>query len=181
MSDKGSFIRPEAAAALKRWGEPVLWIAAGVVGFWLLVQPGWAIKLVGGCAVFVAATLFAGSLNRARRPEPAEGPGLVKITERELMYLGPESGGTVTLDGLRSVVIETSDVGPFGEDVVWVFRDDTGHELRIPNGAIGAEGLFDALSPFPGVDYDAAIRAMSSTEVARFTIWSKPPGALGRH
>ena len=44
----------------------------------------------------------------------------------------------------------------------WVITAEDGTRLTIPLGAEGADGLFDALSPLPGIDFDAGIAAVAA-------------------
>lgn len=168
-----SFVRPEAEAALRRWFEPVLWTLIALWGGWLLLSPDWLLKGAGAVMLAGALPLGLAAFRKARRPGAEGAPGVVTITERELLYMGPTEGGSVSLDQLTSVRIEVSDAGPHGDDVVWVFLDDAGSILRVPNGAVGTEGFFDALAPLPGVDFEAVLAALSSTEAGSHRVWQR--------
>ncbi len=55
---------------------------------------------------------------------------------------------------------------------VGVAADDRSR-LVIPLGAEGAERLFDALSPLPGIDFDAGVAALAARAPGRTLVWKK--------
>jgi hypothetical protein len=77
----------------------------------------------------------------------------------------------VRWDTLRAVLIETTDQGPFVEDVWWILIDGEGHCI-IPQEA-GGEALLERLQALPGFDNDAVIAAMASTENQIFVCWQR--------
>ena len=82
----------------------------------------------------------------------------------------------IAWDDLRRVEIVTTDEGPFLEDVFWVLTAADGGCLTIPQGAGGdnTAALLERLGPrLPGFDHEAVIRAMGSTENARFLCWQR--------
>jgi hypothetical protein len=151
------FLRPELAAAVRRWREVLIWGAALALGL-ALVWRGYArvepLALVAGLAT--AATGFAllrGALARRRLAAAAPGPGVVTIDEGRIGLLGPAGGGYVDLPALASVAVAGR---PGAADRAWVLRAEDGAALVIPFGAVGAERLPDALAALPGVDLAAA-------------------------
>jgi hypothetical protein len=81
----------------------------------------------------------------------------------------------VSWDGLLEVSVLTTSDGPFAEDVFFVLvgRDDTG--CVIPQSSPESAQLLERLQRLPGFDNEAIIRAMSSTEDARFLCWRRTP------
>ena len=79
---------------------------------------------------------------------------------------------SVNWDDLQAVVIETTDQGPFVEDVFFVLVGKNGGCV-VPHGAAGADALFKRLGKLPGFDYDAACRAMSCAVNNRFLCWRR--------
>ena len=55
----------------------------------------------------------------------------------------------------------------------WVITAEDGTRLTIPLGAEGADGLLDALSPLPGIDFDAGVAAVAGGGAGRTTVWKK--------
>ncbi len=163
-----NFVRPEAAAGLKRWQGV---IAAGLVlalGLWwgltslgLIRWTGWALA-AGGAAMLWAA------VQRARFHGGSGGLGVVYLDERQITYMAPVGGGIASLDALSEVAIAPDRAGL----PIWQFR--TGPEtLTIPTSAEGTEGLFDVLTALPGIDMEAAIRASRGRPRDRKVIWRR--------
>jgi len=85
--------------------------------------------------------------------------------------------GTVEVafwDKLSAVALMTTNDGPFGPDVFWALSNGDGTGCVIPDQSEIAPALLERLQQLPGFDNEALIRAMSSTEDARFELWSKP-------
>ena len=167
------FIRPEARAGLMRWTETAVWIVVVLFGTWLFLRGGLFWQVIGAIvtATGIALTLIA--VRNARFPQGHDGPGMVEVDERQITYFGPSGGGAVSIDQLTRIEIETTDQGPIGSDLIWIFFVDGASPLMIPGNAAGADTLFDALSALQGVNYEKAISAAQSTQNARFTIWQK--------
>lgn len=84
--------------------------------------------------------------------------------------LGEETRN-IAWDDLRAVLIETTDQGPFVEDVWWILIDSKGHCI-IPQ-EIGGNALLARLQTLPGFDNDAVIAAMASVENKLFVCWQR--------
>lgn len=180
-----SFIRPEAAAALRTWGLPA---AFGVLGI-VLIWHGWGMTMRGALVgiVFIALGAFCclalfGAAERALAGWRGRhgGPGLVTIEEGRISYFAPFGGGIIAIDALTRVEIVTTDRGPSDGDLFWRLSDMAGQAIAIPGGAQGAESLPDVLGVLPGFDHLAVLRAMGSTGPARFAIW-RSAGDRGPH
>lgn len=74
--------------------------------------------------------------------------------------------------GLSEVSIETTDQGPFVDDVFWVLSGN-GMSCRISNAAKGMDELLRKLKELPGFDYDVAIVAMAMASNAKFECWRR--------
>jgi hypothetical protein len=95
----------------------------------------------------------------------------VVVDERGVTCRRP--GGTVEAVAwadLRAVEILTTDEGPWSEDVFWVLHG-RGGGCVVPQEAEGSNALLERLQQLPGFDNAAVIRAMGSTENARFPCW----------
>jgi hypothetical protein len=81
----------------------------------------------------------------------------------------------VAWDDLAEVFVLTTGDGPFAEDVFFVLvgRDNTG--CVVPQGSPESAPLLERLRRLPGFDNEAFIRAMGSTQEARFVCWRRPP------
>ena len=75
-------------------------------------------------------------------------------------------------DELQSVIVKTTDTGPFEEDVWWILVGNHG-QVTIPQLASGERELLPRLQALPGFDNDAFIEAMSSVENHQFLCWQR--------
>lgn len=173
-----SFIRPEASAALRRYGEPVLY--AAVAGFGLVqgislilrgAWTGWLLTVIGA----LAALGLVGAAERAYlawRNRDA-GPGTVTIREGQIAYFGPLGGGILALDALTAIDIR---IGA-RRDLIWVLSDELGQIVEIPGGADGAVALLDRLSTLAGFDHGNVMAASRAQRPTRLPIWRRQPVA----
>ncbi len=165
-----SFVRPEAAAAIRRWAEPAA--AAGLValagGFGLRWTGalGWIALAAAALALFWLRAAVLGAL----AARPVTGAGLVVLREGEIGYMGPNLGGFVDLDTLSRVEIYR--IGP-GHDPVWRLVGPEGAELTIPATAEGAGHLPEALSALPGFSDLAAVGILQGDRQGRHVVWER--------
>lgn len=164
-----SLIRPELSATLRHWGEALGAAAVVLLGAWGLWRgQGWmvqgfgALLLGGGCAALYAA------VQRARFRNPGDGPGVVRVTERRIAYLGPFHGGAVSLPTVAEIALVPD---PGGH--CWVIAHAEGAPLVIPTDAAGAEALFDAFTSLPGLDPALLARHAGHPPDHRVVIWSR--------
>ena len=80
-------------------------------------------------------------------------------------------------DLLEVSVITTGD-GPFAEDVFFVLAGTGGSGCIVPQDAPESGPLLDRLQRLPGFDNDALVRAMGSTEEARFVCWRRSTASV---
>jgi hypothetical protein len=172
-----SFIRPELMARLVHWREPIGWAALLATGL-LLVWRGYArlepLLFVGGLILAAAGLgLLRAALRRLSLSSATLSEGVVVIDEARIAYLGPRDGGFVDLPAVTRVEIVSRPHLPPASPHAWVITAEDGTRLTIPLGAEGADGLFDALSPLPGIDFDAGIAALTARRPGRATVWRK--------
>ncbi|MCW5771833.1 MAG: hypothetical protein KIT16_09380 [Rhodospirillaceae bacterium] len=77
---------------------------------------------------------------------------------------------------LRAVLIETTDQGPFQNDVFWVLVGERGRCV-VPQEAEGSQQLLARLQHLAGFDNEAVVEAMGSAENRTFVCWRRPEGA----
>lgn len=170
-----SFIRPEAAAFLKKWREAII---AGVILLGSLQAASATSGLVNAFSwvtALIGAALFVEGVRRARLPDKAGGVGVVDVDERQITYFGPHGGGALSINELARIKVRTTADGPFTSDFYWEFTDRAGQRLTIPGDAENASALFDALTALPGADYEAVIKASGSTDAREFIVWERTP------
>ncbi|MDR6266465.1 hypothetical protein [Roseobacter sp. N2S] len=172
-----SFIRPEIRAILWRWREVLITGVLVLYGVYLLGRgidlESYTMTALGVVVTGLFAVLLFWAILRAKLYKPVKAVGMVEVKEREVGYLSPEGGAFVSLDDLTRLEIVTTDKGPLQDDVFWVLTHLGGAPLSIPASAQGSDLLFDAFAPLKGIDFETAVRAMGSTQNARFLIWER--------
>lgn len=169
-----SFVRPAAAAHIRRWVEPVLvgaalglvlwqgiaWVARGA-GF------GWIALVVAALLAFWLRSALAGAL--ARQDEA--GPGVVVLREGEVGYMGPEWGGFLDMNDIERVeIVQPSRGGP-----LWYLDGGRAGRLIFPASAEGADRLLDSLTALPGFSDLTAAQALHAHPAGRRVVWERTP------
>ena len=75
---------------------------------------------------------------------------------------------TVRWSDLQEVRILTTDEGPYVDDVIWMLLGKDGGGCAVPSETEGMKELLPRLQQLPGFDNEAVIKAMGSTNNARF-------------
>ena len=169
-------LRPEAKAALWRWREVLA--AGGIVilgAYWAAIAFG-AARFLGVAVAALGLALALTALQRLRFAQSGLGPGVVRVDERRLEYLGPLTGGMIDLDDLLAVELEPK-TGPAPHWILTGLGDQT---VAIPVNAAGAEALFDVFAALPGIRTGAMLAALEQTPTARVTVWRAPADRLQR-
>ncbi len=168
-----SFIRPEAAGAIRRWVEPAvaggLVLLAGWFGIRWVGQGGalgWITLAAAALALFWLRAAVLGAL----AARPVTGAGLVVLREGEIGYMGPYDGGFLELDGMVRVEIYLI---ASGQDPVWRLVGFEGTALAIPSTAEGADHLPEALTALPGFSDLAAVSALQRDRPGRHVVWER--------
>jgi hypothetical protein len=78
----------------------------------------------------------------------------------------------VAIDSLIGVAVETSDQGPFVEDVWWHLATSES-VATYPSEATGAGELLSQLQALPTFNNERLIQAMGSTQNNMFILWDK--------
>lgn len=171
-----SFVRPEVAEAFRRWREPAVWAGLLALGLWMIWQGYRDLAIVtfvaGLAATLTGASLLHATVRRLRLRAEA-GEGVVIVDEGRIAYLGPRGGGFVDLPAIVRVEIVTRPHVPPDSSHAWVLTSEDGTRLAVPVGARGADALFDALSPLPGIDFDAGAAAIATPGPGRSTVWER--------
>jgi hypothetical protein len=176
-----SFVRPEAAAAVRRYAEPAIYAALAALGLWkgvtLLAAGGWiglAPLALGAAAAFAALGTAERALV-ARRSAHA-GPGVVAVHEGRISYLGPHGGSSMAVDALVRIDIVAGDEA-LAMGARWELTDEAGERLVIPASAANAGALLDALGALPGFNNMAVVLAMRAEGAERSAVWRRPARA----
>lgn len=164
----GGFLRPGAAAFLRRWREPLAALAIMALGFWITLRPGPIVQGFGWVLAAVGAIALIPAIRRARFAASGEAPGMVQVDERRVLYMGPTNGGAVALDELEELSLRRLEDGR----AAWVLVErDT--FLVIPVDARGADALFDAFTALPGLSAQAILAAREDPAPGTTRLWRR--------
>lgn len=167
-------IRPAARDALIRWREPLIGGALLALGVWWILGTGLLVWAGAAVAALGAVVLLTG-LQRVRFDRGADGPGVVRVDERRILYMGPLDGGTVALDELRRL-----DLDPAAHPApVWVMTGPEG-ALHVPVTARGADALLGAFAALPGLETGRLLHELSRGGEAAVTVWERPSERAAR-
>ena len=150
------------AAAIFFFGVLLLFVAQPK---WMSV-PDWL--LIAGP---VALLLLVFRIFNFRRTVTPDRVHFDDVTIMSTLASGGETE-TVRWDDLQEVGIVTTDEGPVKEDVFWILLGANGR-CAVPGAAEGMKELLDRLQKLPGFDNESVIRAMGSTENAKFVCWKR--------
>jgi len=161
-----SFLRPEAAAQMLRWREVLIGVALMLISArWVLTGTG-LMPYVGAVVAGLGLVLIVIGWQRARFRLPGRGPGIVRVTEDQIAYFGPLTGGVVALADLTRLSLDSS-----GKPAHWLLSQNGQPDLCIPVTAEGAEALFDAFARLPGLQTEHMLAQMRITAPAPVVIW----------
>ena len=163
-----SFIRPEAANQILRWREAIIGTGLLIPGLWWAFAGSGLMPYIGGALIILGALLIFVGIQRARFRIPGDGPGIVQVTEDQVTYFGPLTGGAVALSDLTHLSLQ-GDAKP----AHWVLSQPTQPDLHIPVTADGAEALFDAFARLPALRTEHMLAQMHAKSAGRVLIWAR--------
>ena len=152
-----TFIRPEITAGLYRLREVLAAAALVLLGLWVMSWGGYAFAAIGLGLGGLGLGWAVLSWRRMRFAQGGEAPGIVRVTEAQIGYLGPRVGGFIGLPDLAEIRLLT-----LRGRRIWKLRAASGEMLHIPVEAEGAEALFDAFASLPGMDSAALVAALGA-------------------
>lgn len=82
------------------------------------------------------------------------------------------STASVDLDEVQSVLIRTTDQGPFDDDVFFIV-ETAGKNLVIPQAALGASQMLEHFQQLPGFSDEVVIDSMGCTDNKEFLCWER--------
>ena len=162
------FLRPEVAATLSRWREPLISVGVILLGVWLILRPGPVVAGFGWVVAALGAVSLFTSIRRARFKGEGDGPGIVGLVEGRLTYMGPFYGGAVSADDISEVSFKRARDGKG----YWMLNHSEG-VLVIPASAKGAERLFDLFTAMPEVSAAQALAAAENQKPGTTTVWTR--------
>lgn len=160
------FLRPEAKAALWRWREALVGLGAMVLGlYWSLGTRG-LLHWIGYAVFCLSLAIIIAGLQRGRFRQGGGGPGVVEITEGQVSYFGPLSGGTADLGRIEALALDGGQRPP-----VWILGQKDAPSLIIPLTASGADQLFDVFATLPGIRTERMLATMRDRPAGLTVIW----------
>lgn len=164
-----SFVRPEAQEQIWRWREAIAGAAIALLGAYFIVIGLGFVVFLGVAFLIVGLGLSIAGWQRARFRVGRGGAGIVTITEHQVTYFGPFTGGTVAIESILQVSLNPLPrSGP-----VWELDRAGDIPLRIPANAEGAEGLFDVFGTLPGLQVETMLATVENPGDAPVVIWTR--------
>ncbi len=163
-----SFFRPEARAALWRWREVIVAAGLAAVGLWWILGIGGFLGWLGWGMIAVAALALIAGIQRARFRQGGGGPGLVLVDEGQITYMGPLTGGMLSVAELERLTLD-----PASRPPRWILEQPGAPPLFIPVNAEGAERLFDAFAGLPGFRTERMLAELSGRSAHPVVIWER--------
>ena len=162
------FLRPEVAALLRRWAEVILALAVIALGLWIAARPGPVVQGFGYVLMALAGLALIPAIRRARFAVEGQGPGVVQVIEGRILYMGPVTGGAVSVAEMTSLSLRRDHQG----DAAWLLTEP-GQMLVIPVDAAGADALFDAFTSLPGLGAMRLLSARRNPRMGTQTLWRR--------
>ncbi|MEQ8699674.1 MAG: hypothetical protein RLT05_24330 [Bauldia litoralis] len=97
----------------------------------------------------------------------------VSVDEDRILFIrADDSEVAIAWSRLDAVSIQTTDTGPFQDDLFWLLESG-GERHRIPSETPGVDDLMRAVQKLPGFDNEAIIDASTSLEPRVFECWRR--------
>lgn len=163
------FLRPGAAATLEQWRDVLIALAVIALGLWLAWRPGMIVPGFGWVLAALGAIGLVPAVRRARLRAmggAGDGPGIVKVDEGRVLFMGPVTGGTVALRELTHLSLRRAEDG----SAAWVLVDPAAL-ITVPTDAAGADALLDAFSVLDGLTPERLRAALARQEVGTEQLW----------
>ncbi len=108
-----------------------------------------------------------------KRP-PRVHPLLVSMDEERIRLKNERDGAekSVLWNDLLQIVVETTDEGPWLEDMYYIFYT-TSEPLVVPSESRGVSELVSKIAGLPGFDQAQYFAAVGSTDNKQFLVWKK--------
>ncbi len=164
-----SFIRPEVQQTFWRWREAFVGTGVVALGVWMAGEGRGALVFLGALVMIVGIGLIVAGWQRARFRRGRNGAGVVQVTEGQITYFGPITGGAMAVASISEVVLNPRPrAGP-----VWELRAPGVDPIHIPANAQGAEALFDVFGALPGLETEAMLSRFEDPGDTPSVIWTR--------
>ena len=171
-----SFIRPEAARALRRWREALVGVGVLILGLmWVFGRPG-LLQMLGYAVVLIGLVFIWVGFQRARFRSSGGGAGAVQVDEGQITYFGPLTGGATDIADMERLTLDRS-----LKPAHWRLDAPGTPALLIPVNAAGSDALFDAFATLPGLQTERMLHELNTSAHQAVVIWERtsmrPPTA----
>ena len=165
-----SFICPDVQDTLSRWRKLLIGTGLIALGAYCALGVGGLLDWVGVAGIVAGAALGVIGIQRARFRATGHWPGVVVIDEGGVTYMGPITGGSVTMAELDLLVLD-----PSGHPAHWVLQRNGQTPMHIPVNAEGAGQLFDVFALLPGIRTNHMLTELHRENGHPVVIWERNP------
>ncbi len=174
-----SFIRDDAMVILQRWRGVLIGLAVAALGLWWVLTSTGLLGWLGWLVIIAGAALAFTGVQRLRfaagRSATDPGPGVVTITEGQVAYFGPLTGGVVALSELVRLEIDHR-----GKPAHWHLHQQGQPVLSVPLTATNAGALFDVFAALPGLSTARLLTQMQGGRSADVVVIWQREASLAR-
>jgi hypothetical protein len=150
-------------------GIGIAMVLMGLVGIRQSPELIWAILFFGACVAVLVLMPFLGRWLPAKESRVEYDATSIRTS------FGTSKVDSIRWDEVDEIALITSESGPTGDDVVWVFADATRSKVTgIAPTSTGFPALLEELQRLPGFDHEALLLAMGSVTLERFVVWRRP-------
>ena len=97
----------------------------------------------------------------------------ISITDEHVKVEHPKGDiEQIKWNEIEKISIVTTDEGPFLPDV-WLILMGNEKGCSMPQGAPKYDEVYDIISKYEGFDFEQVIKAVTSTDNAKFELWKK--------
>lgn len=164
-----SFIRPEAQENLWRMREIIVGVGFVLLGLWMATGGRGILTILGALVMIGGIALAIAGWQRTRFRRVGKGPGVVNVTEGQITYFGPITGGTLAAASISELVLNPiPDAEP-----VWEIRSPGRTAIHIPTNAEGADALFDVFGGLHGLQMEELLDILADPGPVPRIVWTQ--------
>jgi hypothetical protein len=128
----------------------------------------WGALFFGVCVVLLLLQPFLDRWRLARQLRVEYDADTIRSCSREVVV------ASIRWDELDAIAILTSEAGPSGDDLEWVFTNASWSKtISITGACAGFPALLEALQRLPDFDNVTLLEALGSVTPGRFVVWRR--------
>ena len=149
--------------------EMIVGASVALLGAWMVLGGRGIVTIVGVLITVGGIALCVAGWQRTRFRRDRNGAGVVSVTEGQITYFGPVTGGTIATASIGEVVLNPgNDLPP-----QWELRAPGVDPIRIPSNAEGAEALFDVFGGLQGLNMEELLATLADPGPVPRIIWTR--------